>query len=74
MRDRRPTQRDLYYMAERHAATVNEDFMWLVRHGGITREELARNIERRPALWSRFAGFLQTLPTTAGAVAQRLKT
>ena len=29
----------------------------------VPREDLARNIERRPGLWSRYAGFLDTLPS-----------
>jgi len=57
-----PTQVQMFYQAQRRIAEINEQFMEFVR-GGMTREELARNIERRPSLWSRFSGFLTTLPS-----------
>ena len=63
---RRPTQAAMYYRAERNAAEVNETFLELVKDG-MTREELARNIERRPSLWSRFSGWLDQLPSGAAA-------
>lgn len=56
------SQRALYYQAEFNAGVVNSDFCWLVQHG-MTREDLARNIERRPSLWLRFEGFLDKLPS-----------
>jgi hypothetical protein len=31
----------------------------------MTREELARNIERRPSIWERYAAFLDVLPSSA---------
>jgi hypothetical protein len=52
----------LYYQAERRSAEVNETFLELVAEG-LTREELARNIERRPSLWDRFSGWLDRLPS-----------
>lgn len=58
---RRPTQVDFYYQAVRRVAEVNKTFLELV-NDGMTREELARNIERRPALWSRFSNWLDKLP------------
>lgn len=59
-----PTQVQMFYKAQRDIATVNSDFLWLVENG-MTREDLQRNIERRPALWERFSGFLETLPSAA---------
>ena len=60
----KPTQMQMYYRAERQAAEVNLTFLELVADG-LTRGELARNIERRPALWSRFANWLPKLPEQA---------
>lgn len=62
----RPTQEQMFYQAGRDVAAVNDDFMFLVQNG-LTREDLARNIERRPSLWSRFSGFLDTLPRRTDA-------
>jgi hypothetical protein len=56
------TQVRMYYDAERKAGEVNATFLELVK-GGMTREELARNIERRPSLWARFENWLTKLPT-----------
>lgn len=60
----KPTQAQLLYQAERDSAVVNEDFLWLVKHG-MTREDLRRNIVRRPSLWKRFEGWLEKLPSCA---------
>lgn len=64
---RQPTQRDMYYAAEHRSADRDATFMELVNHptNPMTREDLARNIERRPELWSRYAGFLDKLPSGA---------
>lgn len=59
-----PPQSHLYYQAVRKAGETNELFLSLVQ-AGMTREELAANIARRPHLWGRFAGYLATLPTTS---------
>jgi hypothetical protein len=48
-------QQTTFYREQRKIADVNANFMDLVREG-MTREELARNIERRPSLWKRFEG------------------
>lgn len=61
---RYPTQRDLYYQAVRRAAEVDKTFLEFVEDG-MTREELARNIERRPQLWGRFSNWLDKLPSSA---------
>lgn len=58
----KPTQVQMFYQEHRNISTVNDDFMWLVKNG-LTREDLARCIERRPSLWQRFEGFLDKLPT-----------
>lgn len=57
------TQADMYYNAVRNSCERDETFMELVRNG-LTRQELAVNIERRPSLWSRYAGFFRTLPSS----------
>jgi len=56
-----PTQIQLYYAAERRSAELNEQFLWLVKNG-MTRQDLSRNIERRPELWGRFSNWLEVLP------------
>jgi capsid protein len=65
---KRMTQLDHFNAAHRQIAGVNATFMELVNHptNPLTREDLAANIERRPALWGRFAGFLKTLPPRGG--------
>ena len=59
------TQFQMFEQARRDIAAANAEFMELVtcKENPLTREDLARNIERRPALWSRFSGFLDTLPS-----------
>ncbi|MDA8153170.1 MAG: hypothetical protein M0003_10740 [Acidithiobacillus sp.] len=57
------TQADLYYNAVRNTCERDLTFMELVR-GGLTRQELAVNIERRPSLWGRYAGYFRTLPSS----------
>lgn len=59
-----PTQQQFFYQAQRNIGGTNELLMELVREG-MTREELARNIERRPSLWERYGGFLDVLPSSA---------
>lgn len=58
-----PTQAQLFYRAERNAAEINQTFLELVADG-MTREELATNINRRPALWGRFSNWLDKLPSS----------
>jgi len=57
-----PSQVQMFYQAHREVSAVNDDFMWLVQNG-MTREDLARCIQLRPSLWSRFEGFLAQLPS-----------
>ena len=59
-----PTQKQMYYAAERRTAETNEVFLELVRDG-MTREELETNIERRPELWKRYSSWLHKLPAAA---------
>lgn len=60
------SQLQIFYEEQRRIGEANETFMELVK-GGLTREELQRNIERRPVLWSRFAFWINVLPSSAGA-------
>ncbi|MBC8737147.1 hypothetical protein F6X40_10040 [Paraburkholderia sp. UCT31] len=54
----------MFYQEQRKIADGNATFLDLVRDG-MTREELATNIARRPSLWGRFANWLEVLPSTA---------
>lgn len=56
------TQEQMFYAASRQIADTNLQFLELVKDG-MTREELAKNIARRPHLWTRFEGWLDRLPT-----------
>lgn len=55
------TQRQMFYEAHKQTAELNTWFLDIVA-GGLTHEELKRNIERRPALWERFSNWLDRLP------------
>lgn len=57
-----PTQQQMFYQAQKQLGETNELFLELVQHG-LTREELALNIKRRPALWSRWENWLDKLPS-----------
>ncbi len=57
------TQLQMFYAAHRQVAETNNTFLELVKEG-LTREDLARNIVRRPALWQRFDNWLDKLPST----------
>ena len=58
------TQLQMFYAAHRQVAETNNTFLELVKEG-LTREELATCIERRPALWQRFENWLPVLPSKA---------
>jgi hypothetical protein len=60
------SQIQIFYEEQRKIAAANEVFLELVADG-MTREELQTNIDRRPAAWKRFEGFLSKLPTGATA-------
>ena len=57
------TQLQMFYAEQRKIAEANETFLFMVKEG-MTREELAKCIERRPALWQRFENWLDKLPST----------
>jgi hypothetical protein len=65
---KRKSQAHMYYDAEKMAGEVNRTFLELVNHptNPLTREDLIANIQRRPALWSRFAGWVDKLPAREG--------
>jgi hypothetical protein len=56
------TQLQIFYEEHRKIAGANEVFMDLVK-SGMTREDLAKNISRRPELWGKFANWLDVLPS-----------
>ena len=56
------TQKQMFYRAHRKLADGNNAFMDLVNAGDITRSELQGLITKRPEVYSRFSGFLDTLP------------
>lgn len=56
-------QVQMYYKSERKSAELNQAFLFLVKDG-MTRQELETNINRRPALWSRFSNWLSVLPNS----------
>ena len=62
MSARQRSQLQMFYAAHRQVAETNDTFMELVK-AGLTREDLARNIVRRPALWRRFENWLPVLPS-----------
>lgn len=64
----KPTQVQMFYKADRHVASINEHFLFLV-NTGLTREDLVRCIERRPSLWARFATWVPKLPSRNSVVA-----
>ena len=59
------TQRQHFDKAHRQISDGNTAFMELVNHptNPLTREDLAAILARRPERWSRFAGFLDKLPS-----------
>lgn len=60
------SQAQHFEIARRRIADADHTFMELVNHptNPMTREDLAANIARRPSLWSRYAGFLDKLPSS----------
>ena len=58
------TQMQMFEIEHRRIADGNAAFMEMVncKENPLTRSDLATLIERRPERWSRFAGFLNTLP------------
>ena len=58
------TQLQMFYAAHRQVAETNNTFLELVKEG-MTREDLAACIAKRPALWQRYASWLDKLPSKA---------
>lgn len=58
------SQQQMFYQASRANAELNIQFLQFVREG-LTREELQRNIDRRPALWGRWRSWLSSLPCSS---------
>ena len=56
------TQIQMFYLEQRRVADATEAFLFLVANG-LTRQDLATNIARRPSLWGRYANWLPVLPT-----------
>jgi len=61
-----PTQAQLFYRASQQASEADQLFLSFVQDG-LTREELEKNIQRRPALWSRYSAWLDKLPSSKSA-------
>ena len=57
------SQMQIFYEEQRKVGDANQTVMELGR-AGMTREDLSRNIARRPVLWSRFSAWLNTLPSS----------
>ena len=58
----RPTQTQLFYQESAKLGSLNALMSEMVANGDITNAELAALIEKRPAVYGRFAGFVGTLP------------
>lgn len=56
-----PTQRQMFYRAGRDRAEADATFLHLV-NTGLTRDELAKLIKKRPSLWKRYESWLPKLP------------
>ncbi len=56
------SQVQMFWDSHRHMANTNEAFLFLVKDG-MTSNELAICIKRRPELWGRFSNWLDKLPT-----------
>lgn len=54
-------QKLLYYKEMQKRSDANDSFLEFVADG-LTKRELAKNIERRPDVWKRFEGFMPHLP------------
>lgn len=56
-----PSQLQIYHHEQRRLAERDLLFLQCVRDG-LTRADLQHLIDRRPALWQRYAAWLHTLP------------
>lgn len=57
------TQYQHYSLVHKKLAEQNELFLYFV-NTGMTREDLATNIARRPHVWGKFEHWLDKLPST----------
>ena len=55
-------QKKMFYAEGRKIADLNDLFMDMVRNNEITKTDLEKLIEKRPRVYSRFSGYLTTLP------------
>lgn len=56
------TQAQMYYQAQKQAAECDQVFIDMMKGPNpITKAELQRNIEKRPALWKRYESWLDKL-------------
>ena len=59
----KPTQRQMFYQAAQENARIHRQFLFMASGpNGTTNTELRALIEKRPALWKRFEGYLGRLP------------
>ena len=54
------TQLQIFYQEQRKLSEVNATFSEIVKQG-LTRNQLAKLIKKRPALWSRFSNWLTVI-------------
>jgi hypothetical protein len=62
----------LFYSEQRKIGEDNEMFMLLVNGSNgdpLKKEDLEKMIDRNPRVWSRYSGFLKTLPSRNPAMA-----
>jgi hypothetical protein len=59
----KPSQRQIFYSEQKKISDINNHFLELAQSGDLTREELEKLIQKRPALWGRFSNWLPHLPT-----------
>ena len=57
------TQKQMFEDAQKMSAEVDLLFLDMVADG-LTKEELQKNIDRRPGLWKRYENWLPKLPSS----------
>lgn len=57
------SQEQMFRDAQNRSAVIDHTFLDFVRDG-LTREELQKNIDRRPEVWERFSNWLGKLPSS----------
>ena len=58
---KKPTQFQIFYAEQRKIADQNRLFLSFI-DDGITSQELQKNIDRNPAVWSKYSAYLDILP------------